>query len=260
MVPRIFVSQVPDQWRGVESPPGEAGGPRRVRGRVSARRRRSRDASHHPLARTYVCTRRRGKMTDARRPAGGGNHPAGRPDAKRSSHWEPGDRPPRGATRTISGLIARSPSLAGWQHGTARVPSNILRPTRAPETRGRREQPVSRPPPLSRSRRTRRPTGGEVVSSSAPSVDEVERDAGKDSRCRNGSRSRHGGEQAGQQEADSSRHLRLLSRRPSAAAATSVQPPSADGPECPRPLAGGVLPKLLRAGLQPGNPALRAAL
>jgi hypothetical protein len=69
---------------------------------------------------------------------------------------------------------------------------------------------VSQPPPQRPRSRTVRPTGGEVVHSpSAPSVDPVERDAGEDGRCRDGSRSGHGREQSGPQEAKSSGHRQL---------------------------------------------------
>ena len=67
---------------------------------------------------------------------------------------------------------------------------------------------------------------------SSSSVDRVETDAGLDhGRCPDEDGGGCGSQQAGTQEADSSRHLRLPSRRPSAAAATSVQPPTTDGPE-----------------------------
>ncbi len=56
-VPRIFVAQVPDQCRGVSCRQVRPA-PRGVRGRVPARRTRSRGASHHPRTRTYVCSRR----------------------------------------------------------------------------------------------------------------------------------------------------------------------------------------------------------
>jgi hypothetical protein len=61
-------------------------------------------------------------------------------------------------------------------------------------------------------------------------LERPERDAGVDHRrCSDQGRGGRGGQQPGPQEADSSRHLsRLLSRRWSAAAATSVQPPTAD--------------------------------
>jgi hypothetical protein len=64
---------------------------------------------------------------------------------------------------------------------------------------------------------------------SAPSVDRKRCDTGEDDRCRDSSRSRHTGQQPDPQKANTSRHLMLLSRGPSATAAPSVQRPTADG-------------------------------
>jgi hypothetical protein len=67
-----------------------------------------------------------------------------------------------------SGLIARSSLLAGWQSRDGPCSSERAATCRASETRGRREQPASRPPLPSPRQRTGRPSGGEVVPSSVP--------------------------------------------------------------------------------------------
>jgi hypothetical protein len=68
-VPRIFVAQVPDQCRGVSCRQVRPA-PRGVRGRVPARRTRSRGASHHPPTRTYVCSSRLARARYAAFPRG----------------------------------------------------------------------------------------------------------------------------------------------------------------------------------------------
>jgi hypothetical protein len=120
------------------------------------------------LARGVVLSEARGRTRDG--------PPEGRKTTQRAAPMRSGPCTGNNETVRLLGLPERFPANRPVAFSgrvavtvTARVPTNVLRSTPSPETRCRREQPVSRPPPLSPPRRTGRPTGGGYVSSALQS-------------------------------------------------------------------------------------------